>query len=82
MKTKKRQKILSFWGSILQASRALKLSVSGPTFSTYIKVNLCVGRGPVNSGFTGLGWALDAPEGYKIFFRNRCHEIFNKRIYY
>jgi hypothetical protein len=50
-----------FLGPKLQAYRALKLSSPRPVYLVYVKVNLRVGRGPVHSGFTGPGWALDAP---------------------
>jgi hypothetical protein len=41
-----------------------------PAYSAYTKVNLLVGRGPVNSGFTGPGWALDALAFWWVIFNS------------
>ncbi len=51
------KEILLFRAVNLQASRASKLF-----YSVYTTVNLRVGRGPVNIGFTGPVRALDAPD--------------------
>ncbi len=55
------KEILLFWAPNLKASRAPKFSSPRPAYSAYTKVNLQLGRGPVNNSFTGPGRALDAP---------------------